>query len=207
MELLAFLLTAIAVSLTGVMAPGSITAATIAQGTRSRYAGPLISVGHGIVEIPLIFLIMFGLGVILKTDSAKIAIGLIGGAFLVWMGLQMLREIRKPDFTPDKTYTTGPILTGIILSLTNPYFLFWWATVGLNLAIRARDFGLIAFAAFALIHWLCDLIWLSILSFAASAGTTILSPRNQKIILALCATALIFFGALFILGAAKIYLT
>jgi threonine/homoserine/homoserine lactone efflux protein len=188
------------------MAPGSITAATIAQGTRSRYAGPLISVGHGIVEIPLIFLIMFGLGVILKTDSAKIAIGLIGGAFLVWMGLQMLREIRKPDFTPDKTYTTGPILTGIILSLTNPYFLFWWATVGLNLAIRARGFGLIAFAAFALIHWLCDLIWLSILSFAAFAGTTILSPRNQKIILALCAAALIFFGAWFILGAAKIYL-
>jgi threonine/homoserine/homoserine lactone efflux protein len=207
MQLLAFFLTAILISLTGVMAPGSITAATIAQGTRSRYAGPLISIGHGIVEIPLIFLIIFGLGTILKTDSAKIAIGLIGGAFLIWMGAQMLREIRKPDFTPDKTYTTGPILTGIILSATNPYFLFWWATVGLNLAIRARDFGLIAFAAFAIIHWLCDLIWLSILSFAASAGTTILSPRNQKIILALCAAALIFFGVLFIIDAAKTYLT
>lgn len=206
MELLAFLLTAIVVSLTGVMAPGSLTAATIAQGTRSRYAGTLISIGHGIVEIPLIFLIMLGLGVILETDSAKIAIGLIGGAFLIWMGAGMLREIRKPDFTPDKTYTTGPILTGIILSATNPYFLFWWATVGLNLAIRARNFGLIAFAAFALIHWLCDLVWLSILSFAAFAGTTILSQRNQKIILAICAAALIFFGAWFIIDAVKIFL-
>ena len=57
-KLIPFLLSAIIISLSGVMAPGAVTAATIAQGTRSRWAGLLISVGHGIVEMPLIFLLM-----------------------------------------------------------------------------------------------------------------------------------------------------
>ena len=46
--LAAFLLKTIIISLSGVMAPGAVTAATIANGTRSRWAGTLISIGHGI---------------------------------------------------------------------------------------------------------------------------------------------------------------
>lgn len=37
------------ISLSGVMAPGVITAATLAAGTRNPHAGALVAVGHGIV--------------------------------------------------------------------------------------------------------------------------------------------------------------
>ena len=185
------------ISLSGVMAPGSVTAATIAQGTRSKHAGTLIAVGHGIIEIPLIFLIMLGLGAILEAHFVKIAIGLAGGAFLIWMGTQMLRQVRKPDFAPEKAYTTGPVMTGFILSISNPYFLLWWASVGLNLAMKAKELGIIAFALFAFIHWLCDLVWLEILSAASFKGTTLLGPKSQRIVLAVCGAALIVFGAMF----------
>ena len=179
------------------MAPGSVTAATIAQGTRSKHAGALIAVGHGIIEIPLIFLIMLGLGAILEAHFVKIAIGLAGGAFLIWMGAQMLRQVRKADFAPEKAYTTGPVLTGFILSISNPYFLLWWASLGLNLAMKAKELGIIAFALFAFIHWLCDLVWLEILSTASFKGTTLLGPKSQRIVLAVCGAALIVFGAMF----------
>jgi threonine/homoserine/homoserine lactone efflux protein len=195
--LLKFLISAVVISLSGVMAPGAVTAATIAQGTRSKHAGALIAIGHGIIEIPLIFFIMLGLGTILKAHGVKITIGLSGGAFLVWMGGQMLRQIRKADFAPEKTYTTGSIATGFILSISNPYFLLWWASVGLNLAMKARTFGIGAFALFAFIHWLCDLIWLEILSSASFKGTTLLGLKAQRIVLAICGAALIFFGAMF----------
>jgi threonine/homoserine/homoserine lactone efflux protein len=195
--LLKFLISAVVISLSGVMAPGAVTAATIAQGTRSKHAGALIAIGHGIIEIPLIFFIMLGLGTILKAHGVKITIGLAGGAFLVWMGGQMLRQIRKADFAPEKTYTTGPISTGFILSISNPYFLLWWASVGLNLAMKARTFGIGAFALFAFIHWLCDLIWLEILSAASFKGTTLLGLKAQRIVLAICGAALVFFGAMF----------
>ena len=57
-----FLCYAVGYSLTGVMAPGAITAATLAHGGRNRWAGAWIAVGHGILEIPLIFVLLFGVG-------------------------------------------------------------------------------------------------------------------------------------------------
>jgi len=198
MELYAFLLKTILISLSGVMAPGAVTAATIAQGTQKRWAGTLISVGHGIIEIPLIFLLMVGLHLFFENPIVKTIIGLVGGAFLLWMGYGLLKEINKPDSDPQNLYTAGPVATGFILSATNPYFLFWWATVGLNLALGAKELGLTALVLFAIVHWLCDLVWLTILAMAAFHGANLLSQRNQKWILGFCGVALAVFGVHFI---------
>ncbi|HPY78332.1 MAG TPA: LysE family transporter [Anaerohalosphaeraceae bacterium] len=201
MELLTFLLQTILISLSGVMVPGAVTAATIAQGTKKPWAGALIAVGHGILEIPLIFLLMLGLYLFFQNPWVKLVIGLVGGAFLLWMGFGLLREIKKPGCDPQKIYTAGPITTGFVLSATNPYFLFWWATVGLNLALGARELGGLALVLFALVHWLCDLVWLSILTLSAYHGANLLSQRNQKWILGFCGIALAGFGIHFIAGA------
>src|SRR5512136_1398579 len=120
------------------MAPGAITAATIAAGTKSRHAGGLIAVGHAVVEFPLMFLILAGIGVLFESAAAKTVIGLVGGLFLLWMGVQMLRDLRKESAVSAENSSHSPLVTGIILSVSNPYFLLWWATVGLALAKDAR---------------------------------------------------------------------
>jgi threonine/homoserine/homoserine lactone efflux protein len=91
-NLLLFLIEVVVISLSGVMAPGPVTAAAIGMGTRSRYAGPLIAVGHGVVEFPLMVLIVLGVGRILKLPTAQIVIGLAGGIFLLIMAIQMLKS-------------------------------------------------------------------------------------------------------------------
>lgn len=201
-----FLFKTILISLSGVMAPGSITAATLAQGCKNRWAGAWIAVGHGIVEIPLIFLLILGFGLFLKTNPAKITIGLIGGLFLVYLGIMTIRELFHPDFNAKKARTSEPIMTGMVLSATNPYFLFWWVVVGLNLALQARGFGMYAVVIFAGVHWACDLIWLTILSLAAFHGTNILSPRIQKWILGFCGLATAAFGFYFLYDAICLFL-
>jgi threonine/homoserine/homoserine lactone efflux protein len=201
-----FLLQTVIISLTGVMAPGAVTAATLAHGSRQRWAGVWIAVGYGIVEIPLIFLLILGLGTVLKTDTAKITIGVIGGAFLVYLGIMTLREPVSAGQDTKKNRTGGPILTGFVLSATNPYFLFWWATVGLNLALQARDLGAWALVIFAAVHWSCDLIWLMILSLTAFHGTNFLSLKVQKWILAFCGAAMAAFGLKFLYDAIKLLL-
>lgn len=90
-ELLTFLISAAIISLTGVMAPGPMTAAIIAQGTRNRWAGALMSIGHGIVEVPLIFLLMLGVHFVFEIKSVQVSIGLVGGLFLLWIGTGMIR--------------------------------------------------------------------------------------------------------------------
>jgi threonine/homoserine/homoserine lactone efflux protein len=203
-----FLMKTIIISLSGVMAPGAVTAATIAQGTRNRWAGTLISLGHGIVEIPLIFLLMLGLGLVFKMDPVKIIIGLLGGGFLLWMGIDMLRQSPPDRNTPQTVFNKGSVTTGIVLSATNPYFLFWWATVGLNLAIGAKELGITALILFAIVHWSCDLIWLSILSITAYVthkGAGLFGQKIQRGILLFCGIALLFFGGKFLFDALKLW--
>jgi len=202
MAVLLFLVQVVVISLSGVMAPGPVTAAAIGMGARSRYAGMLLAVGHGIVEFPLIVLIVLGMGRILKLPAAQIVIGLAGGAFLLMMAIGMLKSLKSDQTQETKVAKSTPMLAGIILSAGNPYFLFWWATVGLALATTATGMGIWAFALFAVVHWLCDFIWLGALSWASFKGTGLFGARSQRIVLVICAVALFFFGLFFIYNAA-----
>ena len=75
------------------MAPGPITAATLAAGERNRHAGAWICVGHIAVELPLIVLLAAGLGTFLESKGVRAGIGLVGGVFLVLMGVQLLGSL------------------------------------------------------------------------------------------------------------------
>lgn len=198
MSLLLFLIQVVIISLSGATAPGPVTTAAIAMGSRSRYAGALIALGHAIVEFPVMLLIILGMAKILQSPKTQIAIGLAGGTFLLIMAIHMLKSITKTKIQHDKTSKQKPILTGIILSAGNPYFILWWATVGLTLATTAGNLGIWAFALFVIVHWLIDLIWLQALSWASFKGTKLLGQKSQRIVLIICSIALLFFGLFFI---------
>ena len=203
MGLLFFLFQVVAISLSGVMAPGPVTAAAIAMGARSRYAGAFIAIGHGIIEFPLMILIVLGMGRILKLPTAQILIGLAGGVFLLILAVGMLKSLRSAEIQETNVAKGAPMLAGIVLSAGNPYFLFWWATVGLALATTATGMGIWVFALFAVVHWLCDLIWLSALSWASFKGSVLLGPRGMRIVLMICSAALLVFGLFFIYNASS----
>jgi threonine/homoserine/homoserine lactone efflux protein len=198
MNLLFFLAQVLIISCSGAMQPGPVTATAIAMGARSRYAGPLIAIGHGIIEFPLMVVIILGMGKYFKLPKVQIAIGLAGGVFLILMAAQALLNLKAKADAKPKALAGKPILAGIILSATNPYFLLWWATVGMALATQATKWGVWAFALFALAHWSVDLVWLQILSWASFKGSTLLGPRVQQTVLLICSLALFGFGVFFI---------
>jgi threonine/homoserine/homoserine lactone efflux protein len=185
------------------MAPGAITAAALAAGTRRRHAGALIAVGHGIVEFPLIVLIILGVGWLLQIAAVRVAIGLAGGGIMLWMAVGLLRALRAPALESVAPPQRHPVWIGIVLTATNPFFLVWWATVGLKLTVDAAALGTTAFALFAAIHWVCDLVWLEILTVASHSGTRLLGPIVQKVILVVCGGAMALFGAHFLISAVR----
>jgi len=205
MALILFLGQVIGISLSGVMAPGPITAVAIASGARNRFAGVLIAIGHGIVEFPLMIIIVLGAGKFLQSGPARIGIGLIGGIFLMLMGIQMLRSLRYCDTQETFGTKQGPLTAGIVLSIGNPYFLVWWTTIGLVLATKAMALGIWAFVLFALIHWLCDLVWLTLLSWASFKGSHWFGQRVQQIVLLVCGSVLLLFGLYFLFDALKAF--
>ena len=203
MLLSTFLLEAVLISLSGVMAPGPITAVTVSKGTKSPHAGAIIALGHGIVEIPLMILILYGFGEILKILYIKAIIGLLGGLFLLKMGLGLLKGIKqaKIDSSNDPH---SPLMAGIILSLANPYFLIWWATIGSILIFRSITFGLLGFAIFMVLHWSCDFFWCYFLSALSFKGGQFFGKRLQQVLFLICGIFLLFFSSKFIYDAAKI---
>ena len=202
MLLSAFLLEAVLISLSGVIAPGPVTVVTVSKGTKSPHAGAMIALGHGIVEIPLMILILYGFGDILKITYIKAIIGLLGGLFLMKMGLGLLKGIKqtKIDSSNDPR---SPLMAGIILSLANPYFLIWWATIGSILIFRSITFGLLGFIIFMILHWFCDFFWCYFLSALSFKGGQFFGKRLQQVLFAICGVFLLFFSTKFIYDAAK----
>jgi len=194
------------ISLSGVMAPGPVTASAIALGSRNRYAGLLIGLGHCIIELPLVVLLILGLGAFFKSETAQMVIGIGGGLFLLFMAVQMFRGIKKAGLQQEKVISSDPVLAGIMLSGGNPYFPLWWLAVGLNLVMRASEFGVYAIVLFALIHWLCDCVWLGVLSWASFKGTRIFGDKGKRVVLGVCGAALAVFGCLFLWNGGKILL-
>lgn len=191
----------IGISLSGVMAPGPVTATTIVMGSRNRWAGAIIALGHGVVELPLIVLIVVGLDTILKLPKVQIVIGLAGALFLLMMATEILWSIYNPDSPNNAKAKGAPLVAGIALTAGNPYFLLWWATIGLGLATRAHQLGIWAFVVFAFVHWLCDFIWLTALSWASYKGSTLMGTKGLNIVLMICSGTLRFFAAIFAYGA------
>jgi len=201
MSFFAFLLEAVAISLSGVMAPGPITSVVVGKGSESPHAGALVAVGHGIVELPLVVAVFYGVGRLLELPYTQAVIALVGGFFLLWMGVGMLRSLRRAQ-VQDAHSTHPPVISGILLSVGNPYFLVWWATVGAALIARSVRFGFGGFLAFGLAHWTCDLLWDYGLSAIAFKGGQVFGARFQRGISLLCGVGLLFFGARFVLDGA-----
>lgn len=188
-----FLVEAMLISLSGTIAPGPITATVVGRGSKSPHAGALVAIGHGIVEIPLMVAVFYGIGQLFDLPYVKTGIALVGGLFLLVMGVGMLRSIKQGEIDPSEQGRT-PVLAGIVLSVGNPYFLVWWATVGAALVLRSVEFGVWAFVAFGLLHWLCDFVWSYFLSALSFKGGQFFGRWFQQAIFLGCGGMLLFFG-------------
>lgn len=198
-----FLLQAAFISLSASMSPGPITAVAIGQGSRSPHAGALITIGHAAFEFPFMVGIFLGVGAFLTLAPVKAGIFALGGVALLWMGIGMVRSVRIADM--EVTGGTGsPLLAGVVLTVTNPYFFVWWATVGAMLVMKALGFGLLGFLLFVVVHWLCDLAWNYLLSAVSYKGGHVFGPVFQRVLFTVCGALLILFGGTFFFNALRL---
>ena len=191
-----FLLSAAGISLSGVMMPGPLTAATIAKGYREQNAGIFIALGHAVIELPLMALIYFGFARFFASPEVKIIIGLAGGLMLIFMGLMVLRSFRK-DVGEAADLPYNSLVTGIVLTGANPYFFLWWATIGIALIVTAAQFGIWGLIIFAVVHWSCDLVWEQCVSVSVFRTKHLWTQKVQRIVFGICATVLVGFGVWF----------
>ena len=192
-----FLVSIIAISLTGVMMPGPVTAVAVTKGIQHKKAGALIALGHGIIEFPLIALLYFGFARYFEFDGVRIAVGIIGGIVLVTMAVGMLKT-SPPDINAVRNERYNSVLAGLATTAANPYFFLWWATVGAALLAGAHEFGGVGVVAFGITHWLCDAAWLLLLTWLVFNSKKLWTERVHRVVFSICAVVLAGFGGWFV---------
>ena len=193
------------IALSGALVPGPLFTITVSESARrGASSGPLLILGHAILEILIIILILSGLSPYLKHETTRYVISLAGGSMLVLMGFMILKDLRslRLDLSAGvEKKGINLVLAGIVGSLANPYWIIWWATIGLGYLVSSMKYGIAGVAVFFLGHISADLIWYSAISYAVARGRKIIQEKAYKGVLAVCALFLIFFGAWFIIAA------
>lgn len=195
------------IALSGALMPGPLLTVTISESTRrGAMAGPLMILGHGLLELALVAALLAGMAPLLKQDAVFIAIALIGGSVLFWMALSMFRSLPhlalRYDLPADKTALPGRgphslILAGILFSLANPYWIIWWASIGLGYILHSVTFGIAGVIAFFFGHILADLAWYAFISFGVAKGRRFFTDSMYKGLIGTCASFLIVFACYF----------
>ena len=193
------------IALTGALSPGPLLTFTIYKSLKQKrgyLAGIYIILGHATIELALIIVLLAGASLFFQNLLFLTLIGIIGGILLVAYGFLVIKDVFKAKISIEfensqhKGFKGNSFLGGIIVSLSNPYWEFWWAVIGLGFLISynvsfANPLGLLLFF---LGHELGDAVWYLPISTFAYFGGKSLNPKIFKYILLVCGTFMVIFG-------------
>jgi threonine/homoserine/homoserine lactone efflux protein len=184
-----------ALSLTGALAPGPLSAAVIQQASkRGRLHGMLPMVGHAIVELGIIAAIILSVNALTLTPFIVDIFMGFGGLIIILFGLLALRdykhagsESRAGAKQETSAYTALQATTqGALVSIFSPYFLLWWFGAGLSfISVLLGDLQLsigTVFIAGTLIyftHISTDFIFGAFLSVGATYGSEVAQIESK----------------------------
>lgn len=193
---LIFLASVAVITVSGAFMPGPLFAATIAKSYNDPRAGIKVTAGHAVIEVPLIIAIFLGFDFIFKDQTVFAYIALIGGIILMYMGVSELRA--RKTIVAESDYGQGSFATGMITTVTNPYWVFWWATVGAALVTTAIGFGLIILPLFIATHLAVDLGWNHFVATTVNRSKGLWDRRWHEYLILGAAVIMIFFALYFI---------
>ena len=180
--------------------PGPLLTATISESSKHGFImGPLMITGHAILELVLVIAFLLGLAPFFQQPVVFVAIALIGSIILFWMAFGMFRSLPslRLSWEGDQKRRSHPIISGILMSVANPYWIIWWATIGLGYILYSWRFGYWGIAFFFVGHILADLVWYSLIAAAVAGGRHFLTNRLYRGLIAVCAVFLIVFAGYF----------
>ena len=205
MDLSKIIITSLIISPSGALSPGPLTASAIAWGASSQsgirglFSGLKVAIGHMIFELPYVVILSYMISLI--PEQFFMPLTIISLTFIAYFsyllisdGLSRVRGLSSYTLSDKVLETLGPILTGIILTGANPYFLMWWVTVGLELVRTASYYGLLSFFIMYLSHIWMDFLWLGLMGLAGGGASNFLSSKAYGYFLIGLGIALLLFG-------------
>lgn len=204
-ELALIFFSSLVIAYSGALMPGPMLTVVLTESPRQGVkAGPLVVLGHAILELALLALLIIGLGPFLERPAVQAVLAVVGGVMLLVTAVLMLLGVVRGRISLELAAGKGTsrhartVLAGLVSSLANPYWIIWWATIGLSLVTKAYVFGVAGLAAFYFGHILGDLSWYTAVSGLIAAGRRWITLRRYR--------GMVFVAACFLLVLATWFL-
>jgi threonine/homoserine/homoserine lactone efflux protein len=199
------------VAFSGALVPGPMFTLVVTSAAQKGFRTSLfIVIGHSILELAVV--ISFYLGILKYLEKPVILkiISLLGGAFLLYMGISIMvsifRKKTRLDLEPGisknsltKKSSIVIVAKGILISLANPYWYIWWLSIGAAFMLRSVKFNISGISSFYIGHISADFIWYLFIGFIVSTGRRFFNQKVYIAILVICSLFLFYLGIRFIL--------
>jgi len=198
--LLTIFVSSFIIALSGALMPGPLLTVTISESSQRGFImGPMLIAGHAILELVLVAALLLGLAPFFQLPEVFV-VSAIGGALILFcMAFGMFRSLPSLHLSLEvnNDRRNHPMISGILMSVANPYWIIWWATIGLGYILYSWQFGLWGIVFFFTGHILADLSWYSLVSAAVAGGKNFLTDRLYRGLIMACAIFLVVFAGYF----------
>ena len=211
---------ALATGFSGAVVPGSLLAVVVTESVRVGWlAGPLMMIGHGALELIAVMLLITGLIKFARSPRVRGTIGVVGGLVLLYLGYLTVQipgesaaaALRSsPGTLPGSAVSLlAPglalklALLGGLMSMANPYWWLWWATIGVAHVGWASQRGPVGGGTYFVGHILSDVVWYCAVSVALAFGRTLFSAGVLRGIYVVCGAFLLGLGVIFVVAGAR----
>ncbi len=204
---------ALATGFSGAVVPGSLLAVVVRESVRVGWAaGPVMMIGHGLLELVAIVLLITGIIRFARSAGARGLIGLTGGIILIYLGYEtaLIPAGAASEALQGSTQDVqsgagwlGLVWLGALMSMVNPYWWVWWATIGAAHSAWAVQRGRLGGGAYFTGHVLSDVLWYTAVSVALGAGRALLSAGTLRVVYLTCAALLVGLGLVFGVAAVR----
>jgi len=141
---LTLLITAFVLGLVFNATPGPVFAETVRQGVRGGFRSALaVQLGSLVGDALWAVVGLTGVGLLLRLESLRMPIGIVSVIYLLWLAWNAWQASRGEvavGATSDEVDRHEALRSGVLLSLTNPQNVAYWAAMGSALgAIGVKD--------------------------------------------------------------------
>ncbi len=203
---LELIVTVVLTTASGALAPGPMFTANVIYGAKyGARSGLSFSLGHTLVELPLILLLGVGLLGVAAQRYVASWIGAVGGVALIVFGVYQLRSsLSLSGVKSDSSVglRRNSVAAGVFFTALNPFFILWWLSVGARLVLDALLFAsLTGLAILFASHIWMDYVWLIFVAYLARRGRSVLDTRWYRVLMVVFSVVLIYFGYVFLASA------
>ena len=176
-------------------APGPVFAETVRRGVHGGFRPALaVQLGSIVGDAVWAVLGLAGVGLLAQLESLRMAIGVAGVAYLLWLAWQAWRASAREvplSLVSSARQSREALRSGMLLSLTNPQNIAYWAAMGSALgAIGVQEPAFVDYGAFFIGFMLSSIVWAFV--FAAVVDRVLGSAGVRWARITYCACAIAF---------------